>query len=95
MQVTCGGYHTMAVCRHDAEREDTEERRRGYKGKMRVWFANTKASMDLAAIRCTSPPLRSCLVVFHIYKVSIALRLAAWLAPWRRSSFESHAAGCE
>ncbi len=51
MQIACGGYHTLAVCRHDAEREDTEERRRGYKGKMRVWFANTNASLDLAATR--------------------------------------------
>lgn len=39
-QVACGGHHTLAVCRHDADKEDTEERRRGYKGKMRAWFSN-------------------------------------------------------
>lgn len=40
VQVACGGCHTLAVCRHDADKEDTEERRRGYKGKMRAWFSN-------------------------------------------------------
>ena len=64
----------MAVCRHDAEREDTEERRRGYKGKMRVWFANTKASMDLATVRCASFSLIFFPVFFHIYKVSCLWR---------------------
>ena len=51
VQVACGGHHTLAVCRHDADREDTEERRRGYKGKMRAWFANTNAALDLATMR--------------------------------------------
>ncbi|BDA49523.1 probable E3 ubiquitin-protein ligase HERC2 at N-terminal half [Coccomyxa sp. Obi] len=39
LQVACGGCYTLAVCRHDADKEDTEERRRGYKGKMRAWFS--------------------------------------------------------
>ena len=51
VQVACGGHHTLAVCRHDADREDTEERRRGYKGKMRAWFANTNAALDGATMR--------------------------------------------
>ena len=51
VQVACGGCHTLAVCRHDADKEDTEERRRGYKGKMRAWFANTNAALDLATMR--------------------------------------------
>ena len=41
----------MAVCRTCAEQEDTEERRRGYKGKMRAWFAATNAALDSAAAR--------------------------------------------
>ncbi|CAL8464600.1 g4135 [Coccomyxa elongata] len=39
LQAACGGCYTLAVCRHDADKEDTEERRRGYKGKMRAWFS--------------------------------------------------------
>ncbi len=50
-QVACGGHHTLAVCRHDADREDTEERRRGYKGKIRAWFASTNTAPDLAPVR--------------------------------------------
>ena len=41
----------MAVCRTCAEAEDTEERRRGYKGRMRAWFAATNAALDSAAAR--------------------------------------------
>ena len=38
MQVVCSGCHTMAVVAHDAEAEDTEERRRGYKAKLKSLF---------------------------------------------------------
>lgn len=54
VQIACGGHHTLGVARHDAEREDTEERRRGYKGKMRAWFGTGgpgHPALDVAATR--------------------------------------------
>lgn len=55
-QVACGGHRTLAVCRHDAEREDSEDRRRGYKGKLRAWLSPaTRISVD-ASERCVRDP---------------------------------------
>ena len=66
-QVACGGHHTLAVCQHDADKEDTEDRRRGYKGKMRAWLAPaTRISAD-ASERCArpaSPAYTKCCTIF-------------------------------
>ncbi|KAK9794046.1 hypothetical protein WJX73_005382 [Symbiochloris irregularis] len=44
VQVACGGWRTLAVALHDAEAEDTEERRKGYKTKMKNWFSSASSS---------------------------------------------------
>ena len=45
-QVACGGYQTMAVCLHDPKADDTEERRKGYKAKMKQWFGG-RMTLDI------------------------------------------------
>lgn len=52
VQVACGGCYTLAVCRHDADKEDTEERRRGYKGKMRAWFSTNNRPLITVPEKC-------------------------------------------
>lgn len=39
MQVACGGYHTLAVCAHDAMQQEAAEKQRGYKQKMMQLFS--------------------------------------------------------
>ncbi len=57
--MACGGCYTLAVCRHDADKEDTEERRRGYKGKMRAWFSNNNRPLITVPKKCAhSLPLQ-------------------------------------
>ena len=38
----------MAVCAHDPKADDTEERRRGYKAKMKQWFSGGKVTLEVA-----------------------------------------------
>lgn len=46
-QVVCGGCQTMAVCLYDPKADDTEERRKGYKAKMKQWFSGGGRAMIL------------------------------------------------
>jgi hypothetical protein len=47
-QVSAGGHHSAAVCTHDIEKEDAEERRRGgVKNRMWDWFAGAKLMIEL------------------------------------------------
>lgn len=63
MQVVCGAYQTLAVCLYDPKADDTEERRRGYKAKMKQWFAvpgrssldGTPTGKETAAAAASSP----------------------------------------
>lgn len=36
----------MAVCAHDPKADDTEERRKGYKAKMKQWFSGSRLALD-------------------------------------------------
>ena len=38
-QVACGGYHTLAVCAHDAMQQEAAEKQSGYKKKMMHFFS--------------------------------------------------------
>lgn len=37
----------MAVCAHDPRADDTEERRKGYKAKMKQWFSGSRMSLEM------------------------------------------------
>lgn len=37
----------MAVCAHDPKADDTEERRKGYKAKMKQWFSGGKLALEI------------------------------------------------
>ena len=39
LQVACGGYHTLAVCAHDAMQQEAAEKQSGYKKKMMHFFS--------------------------------------------------------
>lgn len=39
VQVACGGYHTLAVCAHDAMQQEAAEKQSGYKKKMMHFFS--------------------------------------------------------
>ena len=59
LQVTCGGWRTLAVALHDAEAEDTEERRKGYKSKMKSWFSSATGSSGGSFGAALAPPMPS------------------------------------
>ena len=37
----------MAVCAHDPRADDTEERRKGYKAKMKQWFTAGRLTLEV------------------------------------------------
>ena len=46
LQVACGGYHTLAVCAHDAMQQEAAEKQSGYKKKMMQFF-NKPEKLDV------------------------------------------------
>lgn len=56
LQVACGGYQTMAVCAHDPKADDTEERRKGYKAKMKQWFTGSRLNLEMGSKEGNSGP---------------------------------------
>ncbi|KAK9818108.1 hypothetical protein WJX72_007263 [[Myrmecia] bisecta] len=74
LQVACGGYHTLAVCQHDADRDEAEDRNKSYKQKMKQWF-NSKSKLTLE-VPDTSQYSAGALTTSRLQRTSMGYDLA-------------------
>lgn len=75
-QVACSGCRTLSVVQHDAEAEDTEERRKGYKHKMKSFFSGPAQQAATA-----SPGMAALLRESHSPAGSLAMRFPSKREP--------------